>query len=110
MGNVSSRATSRSTLSTMHGSKPGKEKAINTTSSVAAANPSDVVTDQLDDDGSGPTATAGEQDEGDVYVEVAVLVKKLKVLKDGTILLSCIQDSLVSYMHPNLRSYSCIHC
>lgn len=95
MGNVSSRATSRSTLSTMHGSKPGKEKAINTTSSVAAANPSDVVTDQLDDDGSGPTATAGEQDEGDVYVEVAVLVKKLKVLKDGTILLSSIQESLI---------------
>ena len=101
MGNVSSRARSRHTRSTMHGSKPYKEKAINNTSSVAAANPSDVVTDQLDDDGSGSTATAGEQDEGDVYVEVAILAKKLKVLKDGMILLSSIQESLVSYMYPN---------
>ena len=85
----------------MYGSKPDKEKVIDNTSSVAAANPSDVVTDQLDDDSSGPTATAKEQDERDVHVEVAILVKKLKVLKDGTILLSSIQDSLVSYMHPN---------
>ena len=101
MGNVSSRARARRTRSTMYGSKPDKEKVIDNTSSVAAANPSDVVTDKLDGDDSGPTATAAEQDEGDVYVEVAVLAKKLQTLEDGTILLISIQESLVSSMHPN---------
>ena len=101
MGNVSSRARARRTRSTMYGSKPDKEKVIDNTSSVAAANPSDVVTDKLDGDDSGPTATAAEQDEGDVYVEVAILAKKLQTLEGETILLSSIQESLVSYMHPN---------
>ena len=98
MGKFRSRARTRRTRRTMHGSKRGKEKVIDNASSVAAANPSDVVTYKLDGDSCGSTVVVREEVEGDVYVEVGILAKKRL---DGTILLSCIKESHVSY---DLRS------
>ena len=41
----------------------------------------------------------GARDHGEVYVQVAVLSKKLGTKDDGTIILSPLSESLVSYPH-----------
>lgn len=88
MGNIVSRSLARRST-TRYGSKSNEDKENDNSGSVVAAKHPDR-----------PEPTVEKKDEGNVYVEVAILSKIRKTLTDGRIILSPLSESLVSQYIP----------